>query len=82
MDKLTFQVLNLFENKHKFRDQDYIEAMNDLKKQFLLINIEKNQDHIAEQDIAEQDIDRNTDDSNTDDIEYDSDGYECYFTSY
>ncbi len=78
MESLNNKVQILFDNKHKYKDQEYIDIMNELKLQYNKLNdIKELEDAIIlhlniveEEEEEEQQID------------YDSDGNENYYSSY
>jgi len=75
MQSLNNKVQSLFDNKHKYKDQEYIDIMNELKLQYNKLNNIKEEAIILHLNIVEEEEEEEK-------IDYDSDGNENYFSSY
>ena len=76
MESLNNKVQSLFDNKHKYKDQEYIDIMNELKLQYNKLNNIKEEEIILHLNIVEEE------EEEEEKIDYDSDGNENYFSSY
>jgi hypothetical protein len=77
MESLNNKVQSLFDNKHKYKDQEYINIMNELKLQYNKLNNIKEEAIILHLNIVEEE-----EEEEEEEIDYDSDGNENYFSSY
>ena len=77
MESLNHKVQTLFDNKHKYKDQEYIDIMNELKLQYNKLNDIKELEEaiILHLNIVEEEEEE-------EEIDYDSDGNENYYSSY
>ena len=77
MESLNNKVQTLFDNKHKYKDQEYIDIMNELKLQYNKLNDIKELEEaiILHLNIVEEEEEE-------EEIDYDSDGNENYYSSY
>lgn len=83
MEILNYKMEFLFDNKHKYKDQDYIVMMNQLKIEFDLINKDQQSCSFARQDQIILHINvLDLSDEEEEEIDYDSDGNENYISCY
>ena len=78
MESLNNKVQSLFDNKHNYKDQEYIDIMNELKLQYNKLNNIKEEAIILHLHIVEEEEEEEEEEK----IDYDSDGNENYYSSY